>query len=211
MGEGKGACCREGRLVHGRRQRELERERPEDGAQDLRYAVARVSLLAQTVVGGIRVSNSQRPARRQYQHARARAAFSSASSSSAFRRPKKQRGRREGEEESPSSHDERRRDGRVEVASADACGGVDEHHKGQPIADGRRRKPCTREQRPRAGLVIAPGIAAQGKAGARGGGTCGNGVSIGAAADELEEEDADKLGYHAVDGDLACVLKGGSG
>ena len=53
------------------------------------------------------------------------------------------------------------------------------------------------------GSAIAPGTAAQ-EAGARGGGTCGDGVSIGAAADELEEEDADKLGDHAVDGDLAC-------
>lgn len=120
MGEGEGARRCEGRLVHGRRQRELERERPEDGAQHLRDAVARVSLLAQA-----------------------------------------------------SGHDERRRNCRVEVAAADARSGVDEHHKGQPVADGRRRKPC------------------------------GDGVGIRAAADELEEEDADKLGNDAVDGDFA--------
>jgi hypothetical protein len=161
MRKGKGARCREGRLVHGRRQRELERKRPKDGAQDLRDAVASVSLLAQTVVGGFRVSNGQRPARRRRQHTRARVAFSSAASSSALRRLQPPGGRSRA---SPSSHDERRRDGRVQVASADARGGVDEHHKGQPIADGRRRKPCTREPRPRTGLVHRPG---HGSAGSR--------------------------------------------
>ena len=47
MGECEGARGGEGRFIHGRRQRQLESERAENGAEHLRHAVACITLLPQ--------------------------------------------------------------------------------------------------------------------------------------------------------------------
>jgi len=216
VGEGEGARRCEGRLVHGRRQRELECERPEDGAQHLRDAVACVSLLAQAAAR----ARARRGSRVSYGRTRcAPRAWRAAAIRHSLRRQRVRGGGARVWHRPVTTN-------AVEIAglrwpplmpavaytSTTKASPLPMAAVASPAPGDRARAPSARAPAGgrRAHGAARPGRARGGSGSGSGGGTCGDGVGIRAAADELEQEDADKLGDDAVDGDLACGGSGGA-